>query len=1060
MATYCFAFKSKVMKILYLYFGLLCLSTSVFSQFNWEHTGGPEGLGTYTTYYNKDFAFLYDDFQLYRNGGGQTWELINSTPSGKIVVTENRLSIYREINLGPDKPIEIQFILSADNGDSWFNASVPNDAYHNNNQVMLCSHGIYFKAGEKLYISQTDGQSWKLISYDGIPLNSLFSADDKIFGRIEDKIFEFNPQLGKWNHTWNAPPSAVIYDVHFDGNNILALGANFLYSSSNQGETWNVHGVAGSLNTDFVRKDNKVYFHSGQWLRYTDNGGQSWESIQLDASYKTFCLAQNQFLLFSDKTACILFDDINNTYLPANEGLKSSRTLHLLAGQYHLWAQLKSNNSLHKLDMRSGVWSSSGLPASDSPSFKFSISKSEKLLYLDSKIGKVLISTNNAISWDTLNIPFNHIAEIDKISWIEDNIYIEGNDRYFISTDFGSTWKPITKPLISPVIFRDQIWTWESPGKIIVSSDYGLSWENADAPFQFFLLHVVGDRIFVSNPNFHSSLYSSADGYNWQFSRDGLPNNFNDGTKYSNKKMWEYNGIYYIQTIYSGLYYSLDNCSSWEHVDLPNLNEALTIVNDTVYIGSESGGGVFKSKMPRFKGHFAKGSIFHDLNGNGIKDSAEANMPDIQIMVSTAEKPQKNYFSLSNQDGQFEIRPTFESDDTIRPNILSEYIESVEPPFFITNDSIEKYDFAVRFHPNITDGKISGKFNIQPRAGRELTANLIYQNLGTIPMSGSVGLRLDPEFAFINSSPPPSELVGADSIVWHFEELPISGKNQILVEGKLSSTMTDGALITMAASIHPSHTDIAMADNHFLIQDSIVSTFIPNQKSVFPAEGMTVEEMLEGKELEYTIRFQNPFDHVVNSVQISDALPTVLDFKSIRIVGSSHEISKWELLPSGILRVFFDNMNLAPNSMEDQRSQGFLSFAIRIRKDNNLDFNFSNNANIIFDKTRTVTTNTVSTKMLEDVISTTEEFIAESHPKLIITPNPASDNCIISTNNTLEGPGTVRIFDLNAQVLYKQKIQDLGYDILLQTDQLSSGFYLITAEGAGGIMHGKLIIQK
>ena len=87
-----------------------------------------------------------------------------------------------------------------------------------------------------------------------------------------------------------------------------------------------------------------------------------------------------------------------------------------------------------------------------------------------------------------------------------------------------------------------------------------------------------------------------------------------------------------------------------------------------------------------------------------------------QILLSDSANPQKNYFTLSNQDGEFEIRPSYESNDTLRPNLLSEYVESIEPPFYITHDSIENYDFAVRFRPNVTDAAISGKFHIQPRA--------------------------------------------------------------------------------------------------------------------------------------------------------------------------------------------------------------------------------------------------------------------------------------------------------------------------------------------------------
>ncbi|MBK7429124.1 MAG: hypothetical protein IPI60_19910 [Saprospiraceae bacterium] len=227
------------MKKLYTIVGLVCLAHSLLAQFQWEHTGGPEGLGNCTPYFNKDFAFVYDNYVLYRTGDGQTWEVINTITAANIVVANERISIYTEQNKGVGLTKEIQFQLSKDNGDSWFNASVPSDAYYNFNQVMLCSHGIYFKAGEKLYRSQTDGQSWKQVSYDSIAFSSLFASVDRVFGMNGDQIFEFNPQSGKWVFSWNMPVSGGILEaLYIRDLNIIVKSGNKFYSSLNKGEVW------------------------------------------------------------------------------------------------------------------------------------------------------------------------------------------------------------------------------------------------------------------------------------------------------------------------------------------------------------------------------------------------------------------------------------------------------------------------------------------------------------------------------------------------------------------------------------------------------------------------------------------------------------------------------------------------------------------------------------------------------------------------------------------------------------------------------------------------------
>ena len=94
------------------------------------------------------------------------------------------------------------------------------------------------------------------------------------------------------------------------------------------------------------------------------------------------------------------------------------------------------------------------------------------------------------------------------------------------------------------------------------------------------------------------------------------------------------------------------------------------------------------------------------------------------------------------------------------------------------------------------------------------------------------------------------------------------------------------------------------------------------------------------------------------------------------------------------------------------------------------------------------------------MVSATEDIITESIHKLSIIPNPASQNCYLSTNGRIKGKGIIRIFNTSGRSLSVQQVQDLSMNIELQTDQLMNGFYLITVEGAEGIMHGKLIIQK
>jgi hypothetical protein len=1062
MTSYYSIITSKMRKSLRLIVCLLCVYNSLYSQFQWEHTGGPEGLGDCTPFYNKDFAFLYDNYTLFRTSDGQSWKVINSTSGGNIVVSNERISIYTEQNMGVDQPKQIQFQLSKDNGDTWSNAGVPSEAYYHFNQVMLCSHGIYFKAGEKLYRSQTDGQSWKQISYDSIAFSSIFAADDRVFGRNSDKIFEFNPQSGKWVFSWNMPvQDGILEAIYIRDLNIIVKSANKFYSSLNKGEVWITFATQSTQISHMIEKDNKVYFQSGNFIRYTDNGGFSWKSIFLNAQYKNMTLIKDKFLLFSAKDGCYLFDDSSNSYLPANNGLHSSGIRKLWAGDNMIWAQLYSDNSVHKLDVFSGEWSDSGFPKSVFPNLTYLVSESGYFLDENISSGEIFLYTNQGADWDTLNLPFNQPHNVDNFFWIGDYIYVQGSfNQKYISKDFGVTWLEISRYLTSGVVFKDQIWAIEYNGKLIVSKDDVNSWEEVDnIPVGLRSLYATEDRLFLLTASGNQAfLYSSVDGIEWEFSGDGLGINeirpgFNDVVN-----LKKFNGNYYLQTERS-LFNSEDNGRSWERL-LNYLYYTIALLNDSVYVGITNGGGVLKSPLPQLGRQMARGSIFQDIDGNGIKDTNERYMADVQIMMSTNEFPQKNYFTLSNQEGNFEIRPSYESNDTLRPNLISEYIESIGPPFYITHDSIDSYDFAVRFRPKITDGSISGTYNRLPGSGKNINIHLQYQNIGTAPFSGVVSLKMDPAFNFIQSTPPPTA-INNDSLIWRFEDLGMLDKKQILIEGKLSFFLATDSLIKSYAQIVPEGADENLSDNYTIIEDKVSSnsnTFYG--KKVNPEVGMTEAQMKEGKELEYTIFFQNPSDVGVKDFQISDALAPELDVKTIRIIGSSHAITKWELLPSRILRVHFENANLPPANPSAYEVQGFFKFGIRIRKDNYPNFYFNNIASIIFDDRIVGYTNSVQTRWIEEVITGTNEVLTNLPSKLSIIPNPASHNCFLSTNGRMKGAGTIRIFNANGRALSSQQLQDLSLDIEIQTAQLSNGFYLITAEGSEGIMHGKLIIQK
>ena len=111
--------------------------------------------------------------------------------------------------------------------------------------------------------------------------------------------------------------------------------------------------------------------------------------------------------------------------------------------------------------------------------------------------------------------------------------------------------------------------------------------------------------------------------------------------------------------------------------------------------------------------------------------------------------------------------------------------------------------------------------------------------------------------------------------------------------------------------------------------DTVVGSYDPNEKRVEPASGLTSSEIAAGKELVYTVQFQNTGNFQADRVRITDQLDTAFDASTLRLVASSHTISTFRLLPGNLLEVIFEPIALPDSNSNESASHGFVSFGIQ-----------------------------------------------------------------------------------------------------------------------------------
>ena len=118
-----------------------------------------------------------------------------------------------------------------------------------------------------------------------------------------------------------------------------------------------------------------------------------------------------------------------------------------------------------------------------------------------------------------------------------------------------------------------------------------------------------------------------------------------------------------------------------------------------------------------------------------------------------------------------------------------------------------------------------------------------------------------------------------------------------------------------------------------------------------------------------------------------------LDLQTLRNVSASHSFVISQEVP-GELAFIFDNINLVPQSVSEEFSQGFVSFTLSQVDDVPENTIISNTADIFFDFNPAITTNTVENLIKNEVTS-----ISGLVSNLVIYPNPTSGLIQVESTN-------------------------------------------------------------
>jgi len=310
------------------------------------------------------------------------------------------------------------------------------------------------------------------------------------------------------------------------------------------------------------------------------------------------------------------------------------------------------------------------------------------------------------------------------------------------------------------------------------------------------------------------------------------------------------------------------------------------------------------------------------------------------------------------------------------------------------------------------------------RPGFETTYKMIMHNKGTTAVDTDVIFKYDPELMKFENSTWATDSEKDGEITWFFKQLFPFQKYEINLTFTLNSPMDDPPLnlddeLRTRAYILPFENDINLADNFFLLRDTLINSYDPNDITCLEGQHLSPDNV--GEYLTYKIRFENLGTGPAQNVVVVNEIDTTrFDIQSIRFSDSSDPML-WKIENGNELVFFFENILLP---FEDEFNDGHVSYQIKSLDNLVLGDSLTNQAAIYFDFNFPVITNTeLVIVSLEAIDNDGDGYLADEdcdddnpaiNPGAIeIVGNDIDENCdgeIPTTAHALDNFAVINIY--------------------------------------------------
>ncbi|MCB0756119.1 MAG: T9SS type A sorting domain-containing protein, partial [Flavobacteriales bacterium] len=442
-------------------------------------------------------------------------------------------------------------------------------------------------------------------------------------------------------------------------------------------------------------------------------------------------------------------------------------------------------------------------------------------------------------------------------------------------------------------------------------------------------------------------------------------------------------------------------------------------------------------------GNQISGLVYVDLNGNQVYDGGDAPYP-----YAVVESTPTGFLSMSQSNGVYTgYLPAGSHQLEVDVPYYNSSPASHNANFGGSGSSLSGLDFALQPIAGQRDMRISMNAG-NVRTGRNMTLNILIENVGTTAETGQIELTFPVGMSFVSSSNQNYSVNGNMVTVNYVNVLPLEDR-QIQLTLFTPLTITAGQTVDFMGTVDDINNDLTPLDNTFLLENVVVNSYDPNIKEVSPLSYIDQSFVDNGEYLYYTVHFQNTGTASAIDVYILDTISDLIEYNTFQFLTSSHDCEV-NFLNDRIVEFRFDGINLPDSTSNEEESKGFVSYRVKPIGSLQEEEYILNTAHIYFDFNEAIVTNTT-----ENWIPISVGLSESNADRYSIYPNPNNGVFWIQADRLKE----YKVFSSTGQ-LVTQRSRQLSDKMIIDLDGNDSGVYFIELYAKNGVVRKKLVLIR